>query len=70
MRSLLPGDRVVPGAGIIRHSLVSAALLTSAMVVVGLAQLGGTPAPSTTHTTSESSTVDVLTYYPFRVFLP
>ena len=48
MRSLPPGDRVVSRAGIIRHSLVSATLLTAAMVVVGLAELGGTSASSTT----------------------
>ena len=48
MRSLLPGDRVVSAAGIVRQSLVSASLLTSAMVVVGLAQLGGAPTSRTT----------------------
>lgn len=49
MRNLLPGDLVDSRARIIRHSIISAALFCSGLVVVGLAQLGRTPTSSTTH---------------------
>ena len=64
MRNPLPGDRVVSGARIIRHSLISAVLLCSGLAVVGLAQLGGSPASSTTTPQTPSCSQGTTTLTP------